>query len=129
SLIAPRKLIIEQSEPPHVDGPPSPRQGRSGAAPGKIVSLDLVSVEGEVNRANALLDKIKSPVALIYGNEGRTVGPGSDAALEAFLNGLGVSAQKISDSGQATADQRKGFSAEERQKRQVGELVEHTQRL
>jgi len=129
SLIAPRQLIVEQSESPRVDGPPQPRQGRNGAAPGKIVTPDLSSVEAEVNRANALLEKIKSRVELVYGNEGRSVGPGSDASLQALFRALGAPLNRIADSGQGIADQRAGFDAGERQRRQVGELVEHTQRL
>jgi len=129
SMIAPRKLVIEQSEPPQVNGPPPPRQGRGGAAPGRIATPDLTSVEAEVNRANALTQRINSTTPLIYGNEGRSVGPGSDVTLQAFLAALGVSTRRIADSGQGIADQRKGFSSEERQKRQVEELVEHTQKL
>src|SRR6185369_2823415 len=30
SLIAPRRLIVEQSQPPTIDGPPQARQGRNG---------------------------------------------------------------------------------------------------
>jgi hypothetical protein len=112
-----------------VNGPPPPSQGRSGAAPGKITTPDLGSVEAEVNRANALLEKIKSHVELIYGNEGRAVGPGSDATLQAFFETTGLPVRKLIDSGQGTADRRKGFDPDERQRRQVQELVEHTQRL
>ena len=36
SLIAPRALIVEYSVEPKVEGPPAPREGRTGAAPGKL---------------------------------------------------------------------------------------------
>ena len=36
TLIAPRTLIVEHSPAPKVDGPPPPRAGRTGAAPGKL---------------------------------------------------------------------------------------------
>jgi dienelactone hydrolase len=38
AMIAPRDLIIENSLAPAVNGPPEPRQGRSGAAPGRITT-------------------------------------------------------------------------------------------
>jgi dienelactone hydrolase len=129
SLIAPRGLIVEQSEAPSVKGPPPVRQGRSGAAPGKINSPDLSTVEAEVNRANALVEPLKAPIALIYGNEGRSVGPGSDAALKGLLQTLGTSVAGLVDSEQAIADGRRGFDANERQRQQFDQLVEHTQRL
>src|SRR4051812_45047968 len=36
SMIAPRALIVEYSEAPQIAGPPEPRDGRRGAAPGRI---------------------------------------------------------------------------------------------
>ena len=36
SLIAPRTLIVEASQGVEIDGPPPVRDGRSGAAPGKV---------------------------------------------------------------------------------------------
>jgi dienelactone hydrolase len=129
SLIAPRRLIVEQSDSPTVKGPPTPRQGRGGAAPGKINSPDLSAVEAEVNRANAILQPLKSSVSLIYGNEGRSVGPGSDAALLGLFEALGAPVTRLVDSEQAIADGRARFDPEERQHRQFDQLVEHTQRL
>ena len=55
SLIAPRALIIEYSAAPKVDGPPAPREGRTGAAPGRLQTPDYDSVEAEFDRARALL--------------------------------------------------------------------------
>jgi len=129
SLIAPRKLIVEQSDPPQVDGPPKPHDSRGGAAPGKVVPLEFNSVEAEVSRANALVNRLKAPIDLIYGNEGRSVGPGSDAALRNFLKALGASTRTLSDSGQQPQERRPKFDSAKRQQRQVEELVEHTQRL
>src|SRR5437879_2024333 len=45
SLIGPRHLIAEYSEVPKVSGPPMPREGRSGAAPGRLVTPEFGSVE------------------------------------------------------------------------------------
>src|SRR5262249_21884477 len=36
SLVAARSLIVEHSTVPKVEGPPKPRDGRSGAAPGRL---------------------------------------------------------------------------------------------
>src|SRR5207244_11885720 len=45
SLVGPRHLIVEYSEVPKVSGPPMPREGRSGAAPGRLVTPESGSVE------------------------------------------------------------------------------------
>jgi dienelactone hydrolase len=129
SLIAPRRLIVEQNDGPSVGGPPKPREGRSGAAPGKLTPPDYNAVEAEVARANAFVERLGAPVTLIHGNEGRAVGPGSEPALLALLKALGSNVQKPRDSGTTVQDQRTNFNAVARQQRQVTELVEHTQRL
>src|SRR5436190_19297450 len=51
SLVAPRAFIVEHSEWPKVSGPPIPRAGRNGAAPGLLVTPDRIAVETELNRA------------------------------------------------------------------------------
>lgn len=43
-LIAPRCLVIEHSPAPAVNGPPPPRSGRLGAAPGRIETPAFQSV-------------------------------------------------------------------------------------
>jgi dienelactone hydrolase len=127
TLIAPRKFVVEQSDVPQVPGPPLARQGRAGAAPGKVTSPDYNVVEGEFGRARELAGPLAAKFDLISGNEGRSVGPGSPAALNAFLQGLGIS------KGNVRSGALKEFPAtapnDERQKRQVEELVEHTQKL
>src|SRR5207247_8339455 len=55
TLIAPRSLILEHSPAPKIDGPPKPREGRAGAAPGKLQTPDYESVEREFERARKLL--------------------------------------------------------------------------
>ncbi len=133
SLIVPRNLIVEQSPVPKVDGPPARRQGRGGAAPGRIQAPDYKSVELEFERARRLLragdpkqfDRLK----LIFGEEGMTTGPGSDRALVALLNALGVEARTVTQPAKAPLDSRGQFNPDERQQRQVRELEEHTQRI
>jgi dienelactone hydrolase len=133
SLIAPRALIVEYSVGPKVDGPPAPREGRTGAAPGKLKTPEYESVEAEFERARALL-KAGNPNAfdrlkLITGTEGMTTGPGSDRALTAFLDALGVSIAQFKQPGQAPAELRPAFDPGARQQRQVKELEDYTQKL
>jgi dienelactone hydrolase len=126
-LVAPRTLIIEHSEGPKVDGPPALREGRGGAAPGRLASPEFNSVDAEVRRANALIRPLKSEAQFFYGNEGTAVPAGSEPALRAFLTALG--APKLEPSRAAAVDKRANFKPDDRQQRQVAELVEHTQRL
>jgi dienelactone hydrolase len=127
SLIAPRALIVEHSETPRIDGPPKPREGRGGAAPGKCVTPDFNSVELEVARANTLVRSLTNHVRLVHGNEGMSVGPGSERALTLFLQALGV--ERVKPLEQPPVDSRKQLDPAERQRRQIEQLVEHTQRL
>ncbi|MSU58439.1 MAG: hypothetical protein EXS35_09715 [Pedosphaera sp.] len=133
TLIAPRALIVEHSGAPRVDGPPTPRDGRRGAAPGKLATPEFASVQAEFNRARALLatgatngfDKLQ----LISDPDVKTTGPGSDRALAALLNALGVPGDKLPSLAPAPTDARTNFSANERQHRQVSELENFTQAL
>jgi dienelactone hydrolase len=126
SLIAPRTLIVEHSELPKVDGPPAPRQGRGGAAPGRITMPDFNTADGEVRRANAQLRGLKWEVQSIHGNEGSPMPFGSEPLVKAFLRGLNAT---TSPAKNPPSELRKEFSPDERQHRQVQELVEHTQGL
>jgi dienelactone hydrolase len=132
TLIAPRSLVVEYSAGPAIDGPPPPRDGRRGAAPGRLGTPDYVSVETEFNRARALLQKGGKEferMELISGNEGNGTGPGSEGALGAFLGQLGLRGGRLKASAQIPADQRQSFDATERQQRQVRQLEDYTQRL
>ena len=55
--------------------------------------------------------------------------PGSEAALRALLAGLGLPDRALSPLGPMLSDARKDFDPSARQKRQVQQLVEHTQKL
>lgn len=133
SLLAPRALVIEHSEVPKVDGPPKPREGRAGAAPGKLITPAYDSVEAEFEHTRSLFKdgdpKIFDHFKLITGTEGMTTGPVSDRALVALLQALGQSVERVKPPGQAPEDLRKQFDAAERQHRQVDELVHHTQKI
>ena len=121
-LILPRKLIVEHSEVPTIEGPPKPRDGRRGAAPGTWRTPEQASVEAEFKRAQKLAPGAAKNIELVHGNEGAPVGPGSDYALTAFLRGLGISALR-------GAEEPLQLPSRERQERQVRELQEFTQGL
>lgn len=129
-MIAPRGLIVEYSEGPRVAGPPPARPGRGGAAPGKLSTSDRIVVETEINRAREFF-----PAAfgfepdLVYANEGQTIPAGSTGALASFLQSLKAGNTVAPQATNVVTDARKGFSASERQKRQLDELVRYTQRL
>jgi dienelactone hydrolase len=130
SLIAPRNLTIEHSEFPKVDGPPRPREGRGGAAPGRLSTPESFLVENEVDRTRALFPKsFAFSLEYVRGIEGTAVGPGSPRALSPFLSGLGIPTKALPPSGELPVDRRRAFDPAERQKRQAQELVNHTQRL
>jgi dienelactone hydrolase len=126
TLIAPRILIVEHSDAPKVDGPPAPRPGRGGAAPGRITTPDFNAADGEVRRAQALTRGLKWEIQSIHGNEGSVMPFGSEPFVKTFLRGLGAAAGPALS---PLAERRKDFSPDERQQRQVEELVEHTQRI
>jgi dienelactone hydrolase len=130
SLIAPRSVVVEYSEVPKIEGPPRGREGRSGAAPGRLWTPERFEVEAEVKRAQALFGAVfTNSLKFVYGNEGGTVGPGSDAGLKAFLQGLGSQGEPAAPPAAPLADARPGFDPNERQKRQVQDLTTFTQRL
>jgi len=130
SLIAPRTLIVEHSEWPKVDGPPLPRPGRNGAAPGKLVTPERVAVEAELDRSRAFFpESFGFSPQLIYANEGQTVLPGSSAALAALGRALHLTNPPAPSKAEALTDLRPAFDPAARQKRQINELVSHTQRL
>ena len=129
SLIAPRLLVVEYSDVPKVDGPPPGREGRWGAAPGKLATPERFEVEAEIKRGQAIFGAaFTNSLPFFYGNEGGTIGPGSEPALKALLSGLGTNRDLAVTTGML-ADARVGFDPNERQERQVRQLVDFTQRL
>src|SRR5262249_47755736 len=96
-LIAPRALYIERSKGPVWNGPPVPRSGRSGAAPGRLVSPGAGSLdqlrEGELelrafDRAFAIYNKsrlLKEPEWKFLSVVTNDDQPGGANALRAFV--------------------------------------------
>lgn len=129
SLVAPRALIIEQAEAPKIDGPPKSHDGRGGAAPGLWTTPDFNTADAEVMRARQLTGPFKEFITHVHGNEGRAVGPFSEQTLQVFLNKLGTQTKELRSPGETPKDPRELFDPTLRQKRQVEELVLHTQRI
>jgi dienelactone hydrolase len=132
SLVAPRGLVLEHSTPPAVSGPPALRSGRRLAgALGRITTPELASMRREVARAEAFFagQTIVQPrISVVAGEAGAPLPAGSGAALGALLERLGVKtlAPAVRAPAGATLDV---AAVRERQRRQVAQLVEHTQAL
>lgn len=121
SLIAPRSLIIEHCPFPAVSGPPPAQEGRSGAAPGAILTPSLAAVRRELDRARRLLGDQQPPFGLAVSRV-----PWSNRALEAFADALGGFAIPPAGNG-AWAP---GLPDPKRRlKRQFDEMLEWTQAL
>ncbi len=132
SLVAPRSLVIEYSAVPKITGPPAPRDGRAGAAPGTWETPDFISVELEVQRARTLLaepGRFAQAIRFVYGNEGTPVGPGSVPALQGFMTGLGWPARLNELAATTPVELRAGVDVAARQLRQMRELEAFTQEL
>jgi dienelactone hydrolase len=125
-LVAPRSLIIENSNGPTVQGPPPPRNGRSGAAPGSIHTQTAAAAEKEAAGVVAY-EKLKStsPSSLVVLTAEL---PGSGQTLERFCLALGVDREPVNTSDPPT-DLRKKFDPGDRQHRQFDQLCAYTQKL
>jgi dienelactone hydrolase len=126
SLVAPRTLIIEASTGPEIEGPPEPQEGRSGAAPGRLVSPPTESVKAEFDRTSQFYENlgVGENVVLVDGS----VNPGSDAALARLLAAMG-SSDELKPPGRSPTGRRENFDPQPRLHRQFQELVQFTQKL
>jgi dienelactone hydrolase len=129
-LIAPRTLIIEVSKGPEVAGPPRPRDGRSGAAPGKLVPVPYEAAVAEAERAAAYRHpKLADRPQLLTVD---TVLPGKKETLAAFLRALmrpgAPGREALRPAGDPPHDRRTGFEPAVRLHRQFDQLCAFTQR-
>jgi dienelactone hydrolase len=133
SLIAPRALVVEACSGPEVNGPPPVRDGRrGGAAPGEIETCSVDSVRNEFERAKAHYQGlgVVDRVSFVASDDGS--GPsGSAQALSAFAASLGVQRDFTARETVIAELKRTGadIDSADRQRRQVSELTEYTQRL
>ncbi len=115
-MVAPRRLIIEASPHPEIAGPPPERDGRRGAAPGRLTTPDPAAVRAEFDRIGG------SHATLVSG------GVGSAEAIEQFLRALKVTAP-LARPGAPPKPPAAAIDPTERQRRQFTQLVEFTQKL
>ena len=140
AMIIPRLLIVDFSDPAIVKGPPTPRSGRTGAAPGRILLSHELATEivmGEVKRGypyfRDLRERSKEHVGTFVALRNRNpmvhfFEPDCSVALAPFLEQLTTS-QGVKKEGLIPTDLRKSFDPEPRQHRQFDQLVAHVQKL
>lgn len=127
-MVAPRHLWIEASPAiVEVAGPPRERDGRRGAAPGAIRRPGRESVLKELGRARVHWSQLGAADAVgTLGTEGDP--PLKTAVVAAMLARL-IDRSVEPKTSKVGPDSRARFSNEARQQRQLGELVDFTQRL
>ncbi len=133
SLVAPRGLIIEACAVPKINNVGPVREGRPGntAAPGVLATPDLPRVRREFGRAHQLvsgLKQVETAWALHASGDDGKGEPMNDRALSAFLAALVPGAELRPPQGTPVAAT-KELDIEGRQKRQLDQLLEHTQAL
>jgi dienelactone hydrolase len=145
-LISPRVLLVERSKGPVVSGPPAPRSGRTGAAPGRLTELNIVPLDEADPNTFAAFDRIFKTYRVNPDRQTRSGflpivvkdgAPGSSNTLWAFRAYL-TEGVKLSEGaklptdfpdGPIPEDARKDIDPAPRQKRQFDQLVAFTQRL
>ena len=131
SMVAPRHLIVETTPAPTISGlPPISNlervRGRVGA-PGKIEPAPLEEVQAEVARSQpAYASHDAADCLVLVGPSATDPGPGSDAALTALLQGLGVESRGAAPAT-SPRDARGGFDPSARMQRQFNQIVAHVQ--
>ncbi len=130
SLITPRTLWIEAAPKlAEIEGPPAQRSGRGGAAPGAIRRPKRDSVVKEWERASEHWKRLGAI------DQAKMIGFDGEAPLARSISRPWIQQLARATIGDAAppppiaADLRAGFSAADRQHRQVTELIEFTQRL
>ena len=124
-LIVPRGLVIEAARAPEVSGPPAPRPGSAGAAPGRIATPPLATVRAEFERAQRLAGPFAESMSLTES----AAAIFSDATLGDFLRRLTRTEIALASPGAAPPDARRNFDPALRQHRQISELQQFTQNL
>ncbi|HKD38509.1 MAG TPA: hypothetical protein VKB78_16965, partial [Pirellulales bacterium] len=109
--------FIEYAEAPKVDGPPPPRAGRAGAAPGRITTPTPAEVQREFDRQTG------------RGSGALAITPSNVAVSQFFGFLAGKDFQAQFKTGDPPVDMRKHFDPANRQHRQFDQLVAFTQKL
>lgn len=133
SLVAPRQLIVEHSKVPEITGPPKTRKGRrTSAAPGVWKTASFKNVSAEWMRAVTLLAAAPADFpkpTVVSEQQNRPTGPGSPAALIAFLTTLGIDDNPFGSQPSQLTDIRTDVDPVKRQHRQVRQMEAHVQKL
>lgn len=126
-MIAPRPLIIEACAVPEITTPLKPAEGhRGGAAPGEIKTAELAAVEAEFGKAKELYEAIGAADAIQFVASDQGKGPsGSRKALSKFYAALELEPLPAEETTPLKLN--KTIEPQDRQRRQVQELVEFTQ--
>jgi dienelactone hydrolase len=131
SLIAPRSLVVEACRAPEISAPPPATNGRlSCACPnGTLTTPSPGAVRQEFDRAAAFFRKLNAGARLHFVSSDSGHGlPGSTAALEAFLQSLGLRAQLAPASIPAPTSS-VAYDPQPRLHRQFNQIVDFTQAL
>ena len=130
ALIAPRRVIVEYAKAPEIKGPPAPRAGRGGAAPGVVNTPEFNDVDFEVQRASRLTQLHDSPfIEIVSGSEGSAVQFGSRKTLALLMSGLRLTNQIRFDSSALQPVAISQAEIKQCQERTVRELEAFTQSL
>jgi len=130
SLVAPRALIVEACRVPAIIGPPQPHDGRNNsAAPGRLITPSVATLQGEMDRAGALIAKLPMarPLELVASKQGEGL-PGSELALQKFLTAL-VAGAKLAPLSAPPVLLVPAFDVQGRLARLFEQIKEDTQRL
>jgi dienelactone hydrolase len=131
SLVAPRSLIVEAAAGPTVVDP-TPRENRTGAAPGRLTGPAQAQAAREFDKAR------QHYAALGLADRAQLVAPDPaagawcDDTLRLFLGSLGKKQPRLDSSSQPLRDLRTGFDAAARSRRHFAGLcayLESQQRL
>lgn len=130
-LIAPRLLVVESCMGPEIEGPPIAQgKQRNIAAPGRLSSPSLELVQKEASRAKKIFNKlgVGEKFQVVVSGEGKEL-PGSTAALEELLTGLGFDTEILQSPANQLSDQRSDFDSDARMYAQLSELLGHVDML
>ncbi len=127
-LILPQSIIVEAFKYPDVTGPPPPREGRQGAAPGQMVSPSNADIEAEFDRLFRVREELdqKRGIVVTLLHRGKESLP-EQSATDGLLRSLHLRGNQ--PEGKAPTDLRKNFDPAPRQERQFDQLVNFTQKL
>jgi dienelactone hydrolase len=128
--LAHRLVQVNAGAAPVVAGPPAPKPGRGGAAPGALAQPDPDAVKREFDRARALAGNNWKPHLYLAPPPGSPTATAVPTDLGLFLNATpGTGGFKVGDDQPAAKDLRKSFDPAARHGRQFDQLVAYTQKL